>query len=94
MHFTNFIHDLTYDDIPPNVIHAAKRCLLDALGVVITGRQTELADIVYDFAAIAYAGEATNLWLDGRSVSLPGAVFAHAMAADAVDMHDDLALCV
>ncbi|MEM7332616.1 MAG: MmgE/PrpD family protein [Chloroflexota bacterium] len=88
MHFTNFIHDLTYDNIPANVIHAAKRCLLDTLGVVITGRQTELANIVYDFAAIAFGGTASKLWLDGRSVSLPGAVFAHAMAADAVDMHD------
>ena len=86
MHFTTFIHDLKYEDIPANVIHQAKRCLLDTLGVVITGRQTEMAEIVYNFAALAFGGNAAQLWLDGRFTSLPGAVFAHTMAADAVDM--------
>lgn len=92
MDYTAFIQDLTYDDIPPHVIHQAKRCLLDTLGVVITGRQTELADIVYNFAALAFGGNAAQLWLDGRFTSLPGAVFAHAMSADAVDMHDGFQL--
>ena len=84
----NFIHDLKYEDLSETTIRAAKRALIDTLGVCITGHQTDLGKIIYDFAATSYGGNQAKLWLDGRSVSLPGAVLAHAMACDAVDMHD------
>ena len=87
-----FIHETDFDSLPADVVHMAKRVLLDTLGVAITGRQTELADIIYHHAAIAYGGQAAKLWLDGRHVSLPGAVLAHATACDAVDMHDGFQL--
>lgn len=87
-----FIHETDFDSLPADVVHMAKRVLLDTLGVAITGRQTELADIVYHHAAVAYGGQAAKLWLDGRYVSLPGAVLAHATACDAVDMHDGFQL--
>ena len=57
-------------------------------GTAIGGRQTELARIIYDFAATAYGGEGTKLWFDGRDVSLPGAALAHGMMIDSLDMHD------
>eukprot|EP00178_Gracilaria_changii_P011161 TRINITY_DN319_c0_g2_i1.p2 TRINITY_DN319_c0_g2~~TRINITY_DN319_c0_g2_i1.p2 ORF type:complete len:450 (-),score=70.42 TRINITY_DN319_c0_g2_i1:2808-4157(-) len=89
----HFIHHLSYSDIPPRTIHATKRLLVDNLGVCITGRQTKLAQLAYDFAASVFAGDATALWLDGRRVSLPGALLAHASACDSVDAHDGFARC-
>ncbi|MEM8860979.1 MAG: MmgE/PrpD family protein, partial [Chloroflexota bacterium] len=88
MNSIDFIHDLTYDDLSKTTVQAAKRALLDTLGVCITGRQTDLAKIVYDYAAMAHGGDGAQLWLDGRSVSKLGAVLAHGFACDAVDMHD------
>jgi 2-methylcitrate dehydratase PrpD len=88
MDVIELIHDLAWADLPPAVREQARRCLLDTLGVAATGRQTETATIVYDFAAAAYGGEDTQLWFDGRPVSAPGAALAHGMMIDAFDMHD------
>ncbi|PXF46072.1 hypothetical protein BWQ96_04172 [Gracilariopsis chorda] len=87
----SFIHKLSFEDLSPDIIHSVKRLLIDNLGVCITGRQTKQAKIAYDHAASVYSGTHTRLWLDGRSVSYPGAVFAHACACDSVDMHDGFA---
>lgn len=87
----SFIHELSYDKLSSETIHATKRLLIDNLGVCITGRQTKLTQIMYDYAATVYSGNDVSLWLDGRSVSLPGAALAHAYACDSVDMHDGFA---
>jgi 2-methylcitrate dehydratase PrpD len=65
-----------------------RRCLLDTIGVAVAGRQTELSGIIYDYVAGALGGQGASLWLDGRTVSPPGAVLAHGMTIDSVDMHD------
>lgn len=84
----DFIHDLRWEDIPDEVRRQAKRCLLDTVGVAIGGRQTELSRIIYDHATVGFGGRGGVLWLDGREVSLPGAVLAHGMTIDALDLHD------
>ena len=88
MHLIDFIHDLTWDDLPEPVQHQARRCLLDTAGAGIGGRATDLARIVHDFAAAAYGGHDAALWQDGRLVSPPGAALANGMTVDALDIHD------
>ncbi len=85
---TDFIHDLTWDDVPDQVRHQAKRCLLDTIGVATGGRQTDTSRIIYDHAARFFGGTGGVLWFDGREVSLPGVVLAHGMSIDSLDMHD------
>ena len=84
----DYIHDLKWSDIPTHVKHQATRCLLDTIGVFYGGTYTDLSKIIYDFATVAYGGSQAKLWLDGRSVSLPGAALAHGMTIDALDLHD------
>ncbi|MEM7343731.1 MAG: MmgE/PrpD family protein [Chloroflexota bacterium] len=84
----DFIHDLTWETLSPEVRNQAQRCFLDTIGTAIGGRQTDLSRIIYDYAAMAHGGQGANLWFDGREVSLPGAVLAHGMAIDSLDMHD------
>ncbi|MEM7031278.1 MAG: MmgE/PrpD family protein [Chloroflexota bacterium] len=84
----NFIHDLGWDDIPSMVRHQAKRCLLDTIGVAIGGRQTEASRIIYNHAAQVFGGSGGWLWFDGREVSMPGAVLAHGVTIDSLDLHD------
>jgi 2-methylcitrate dehydratase PrpD len=83
-----FIHETTWDDLPPDVRHQARRCLLDTLAAGIGGRATELSQIIHNFAAAAFGGQGAKLWLDGREVSPPGAALANGMTVDALDIHD------
>ena len=84
----DFIHNLTWEDLPATVRHQARRCLLDTLGCAIGGRRTAAAAIIHDFAAAAFGGEQAALWQDGRRVSAPGAALANGMTIDALDIHD------
>jgi 2-methylcitrate dehydratase PrpD len=88
MEVINFIHDINWNDLPEEIKHQARRCLLDTLGAGIAGRQTELSQIIHDFAASVFGGTGAYLWLDGRQVSPPGAALANGMTIDALDIHD------
>jgi 2-methylcitrate dehydratase PrpD len=88
MKVTDFIHDTKWNGLTDEIRHQARRCLLDTLGAGIAGRQTELSQIIHDFAARNFAGTGAHLWLDGREVSPPGAALANGMAIDALDIHD------
>ena len=50
-----FIHSLSADDIPDSVLAAARRSLLDLLGVAISGTQTRLAGIVREHVVSQFA---------------------------------------
>ena len=59
----DFVHGLTFDDLPVAVVGQAKRCLLDLIGVAASGRQTALSRIVHGFAVSqmgAAAGKASE----------------------------------
>ncbi len=88
MEVIQFIHETTWDDLPQDVRHQARRCLLDTLGAGISGWATDLSRIVYEFAAAAFGGQGAQLWLDGREISPPGAALATGMTIDALDIHD------
>jgi 2-methylcitrate dehydratase PrpD len=83
-----FIHETTWQNLPENVRHQARRCLLDTLAAGISGRATELSQIIHDFAASTFGGQGAQLWLDGREVSPAGAALANGMTIDALDIHD------
>ncbi len=85
-----FIHDLRFADLPFEVAHQARRCLLDLTGVAATGRQTALSRIVHGFA-IRQMGASlggARLIFDGRRASAAGAAFAGASTIDSFDAHD------
>jgi 2-methylcitrate dehydratase PrpD len=88
MSVSTFIHELRWEDIPVGARRQARRCLLDTLGTAVGGRQTELSRIIHQYAALVYQGTGAHLWLDGRTVSPPGAALANGMTIDALDIHD------
>lgn len=92
MSVISFIHELTWADLPDTVRNQARRCLLDTLGAALGGRGTELSRVVYEAATAIFGGNDTQLWLDGRTVSAPGAALAHGMTVDALDIHDGYTL--
>ena len=86
---SGFIHNLRWQQIPDDVRHCARRSVLDTLGTAISATKTKLSRTIYDFAALMYGGKGCHLWLDGREVSPIGAVLAHGMTIDALDIHDN-----
>jgi 2-methylcitrate dehydratase PrpD len=85
-----FIHDLRLADLPADVVHQARRCLLDLIGVAAAGRQTELSRIVHGFALrqMGTSEGGARLIFDGRRASAAGAAFAGASTIDSFDAHD------
>lgn len=67
----DFVHELGFADLPPEVVEQARRCLLDLVGVAITGHGTELSRIVRDFAAHNMAGGRRACGLTGESSAPP-----------------------
>jgi 2-methylcitrate dehydratase PrpD len=84
----DFIHSLTWADMPPDVRQMAARCVLDLSATLAAGQATELSRIARGVAAAVYGGDEATLLLDGRRVSTPGAALANGMTIDAMDMHD------
>ncbi|SEG30369.1 MmgE/PrpD family protein [Bosea lathyri] len=89
-----FIHDLRFADLPAEVVHQARRCLLDLIGVAAAGRRTELSRIVHGFAVrqMGASEGGARLLFDGRRASAAGAAFAGASTIDSFDAHDGHAL--
>lgn len=90
----DFIHGLSFAQLPPEVVHQARRCLLDLVGVAISGRQTQLSRIAHDFAVdhLGAGRKGARLLFDGRRASAAGAAFAGATTIDSFDAHDGHAL--
>ena len=84
----DFIQDLTWAQIPPDVQHMAARCVIDLSAVLIAGATTELSRIVRDVVVSVYGGDESTVLVDGRRASAPGAAMANGMTIDAMDIHD------
>ncbi|MGI8527671.1 MAG: MmgE/PrpD family protein [Pseudolabrys sp.] len=85
-----FIHNLRFEELPPDVVAIAKRCLLDLVGVAASGVQTQLSRIARDFAVgqMGTAGSGVRIIFDGRRAGPTGAAYAGASTIDAFDGHD------
>ncbi|WP_010323725.1 MmgE/PrpD family protein [Marinobacterium stanieri] len=88
MHSLNsFIHNLTPENLPDNVIDQAQRCLLDLLGVAAAGHRTRLSSIMQRFVTAQYPGDIPLLFSD-QTASLCGSALFGAMLIDSLDAHD------
>jgi 2-methylcitrate dehydratase PrpD len=87
---TDFIHDLCWDDLTPEIRSFARRWLLDLIGVAAAATGTELSRIIRGHSAAHFGAgaEAARMLFDGRRVSPVGAALAGGMTIDALDAHD------
>jgi 2-methylcitrate dehydratase PrpD len=85
-----FVSGLTFDDLPPDVVRQATRCVRDLIGVAAAGSTTQAAAIANAYAATQLCGldPDARILFDGRRAGLAGAAFAGATTIDAVDAHD------
>ncbi len=90
MSLYDFITQTGWDDLPADVQHMTKRCLLDLIGVGAAGATTPLSRIIRGHAASQFGagGTSARMLFDGRTVSPAGAALAGGMTIDAIDAHD------
>jgi 2-methylcitrate dehydratase PrpD len=83
-----FVVRTGYEDLPAEVVHEAKRCLLDAIGCAIAGIATDKGKIAVSLARrLGGPREATVLGVGDR-VSASGAAAANAELINALDYDD------
>jgi 2-methylcitrate dehydratase PrpD len=83
-----FILDTRFEDLPDNVIHQAKRCLLDTLGSLLAGSDTPVVPIMTSFATKHFRGTEATILVSGERVSPVGAALANGYACNALDIDD------
>jgi 2-methylcitrate dehydratase PrpD len=80
--------ELSLESIPTAVIHQAKRCLIDVIGVAVAGTDTVVSRMARAHVDDQYAeGRCAVLAGTGGTVAA-GAAFANAIAAHALDFDD------
>ncbi len=84
-HVLDFVQDLKLTDIPGQVRHQGKRCLLDTMGALLGGTATPLAQIMTDFALRHFSGNQCTILSNGAKASAVGAGIANGFASNALD---------
>ncbi len=89
---SEFVQNLSYEDIPADVRNIMHRSLLDTIGVAAIGSQTDISKIVKRFTSMQMpCGETTpsaRTLFDGHKSSPMGAAMAGAFTIDSIDAHD------
>jgi 2-methylcitrate dehydratase PrpD len=84
-----FIKEVNWDNLPAEVRKRTLVCLLDNLGVTLAGTLTPISRIAAGYAAENWCGDAATILVHNLKASAPGAAFANASAANALDLDDD-----
>lgn len=87
-----FVVDLEWSTLPPEVQHQAKRCLLDALGAAIAGMETPVGALMTAFAERHFRGDDATILVSGKRTSAVGAALANGFAGNALDIDDGFRL--
>jgi 2-methylcitrate dehydratase PrpD len=80
-----------YDDLPPEVVRAAKRAILDTLGISIGGARTEPGRSILSFYEQFGGAGPAPVFATGRRYAILDAVFQNSALANFLDADDSLA---
>jgi 2-methylcitrate dehydratase PrpD len=79
---------LTADNIPDSVLAAAKRCIIDVVGVSIAGSQTPVSTTAQNIALEQYPPGPGTVIGSRKNLSASGAAFCNAVSAHCLDFDD------
>ena len=83
-----YASELTYEALPPEVAHQAKRMIVDTLGCALGGYAAETTRIARDFAATVTSTMPATLLVSGAKTSPELAAFANGVAIRYLDFND------
>ncbi|MFI5312073.1 MAG: MmgE/PrpD family protein [Gemmatimonadales bacterium] len=84
-----FISTAALRDMPPEVVHQAKRCLIDGIGVILAGSTARGSAIVREYVrSVTDRKEATALGSGRLTTAVPLAALANGASGHAMDYDD------
>lgn len=87
--YSDFIVSTRFDDLRPEVIHQAKKLILDLIGVSLAGySMMEFPRVVVDYMASLGGTPEATIFQTKKKFPAINAVFANAACAHALDMDD------
>ncbi|MGB4367502.1 MAG: MmgE/PrpD family protein [Acetomicrobium sp.] len=85
----DFIHDATYENLPKEVIHQAKRCLMDTCGAIIAGSfHSKSGKVAQSYAKTLEEPQTATIIGTTLMRSPQTAAFANGIAAHALELDD------
>jgi 2-methylcitrate dehydratase PrpD len=87
-HAIDFTLNAHWENLPAEVKHQAKRCLMDTLGALIAGTRTPVARIMQRTSLAQFMGDQATILVSGERVSAAGAALANGFAGNALDIDD------
>src|SRR6185503_19940410 len=85
---STYASGLRYDSLPPEVVHQAKRLILDSVGCALGGYWSDPARIARDIAATVRSSEAVSVIGSGEHTSADLATFANGVMIRFLDFND------
>jgi len=86
--FAEFISQTNCEDLPKEVVHQAKRCILDLIGVTLAGSNLGLAPLATDFVCSLGGEKEATIIGDGRKIPAFHAAFVNGVRGHTLDMDD------
>jgi 2-methylcitrate dehydratase PrpD len=83
-----FVHDLRFEMLPDDVIHTARRSLIDTLGAALGGVETDAARACLAGVKDFDAGDQVTLWGTAQRASAPAAALVNGTLSHAIEMDD------
>lgn len=85
-----YVAGLTYEQVPAQVIHAAKRAILDSIGCSIGGGRTDPGRVILQFFEEMGGRPDTHVLASGRRLPILNGVYVNAALANLLDVDDSL----
>lgn len=83
-----FISDLSFDEIPENVVEQAKNCILDSVACILGGLRTDIGKITLGFAKNLGESRQSSIIGLGYETSCTLAAFVNSTMANVLDFDD------
>ena len=83
-----FILETDWHNLPSEVQHQSKRCLMDTLGAMLAGMETPAGTIMSRIGAEQFSGNQATILVHGKRTSASGAALANGFAGNALDIDD------
>ncbi len=85
-----FAAEVTFDDIPGDVVHQTKRVIFDTIGCTLGGYSSEKAHIARKFVKALGGNTEATIIGNGEKTSLTNAAFVNANMGNALDIDDTI----
>lgn len=85
---SSYIKSLNYDDIPDEVIHKAKQCMIDSIACIIAGSRLESGKIIIKTMSQLNSNTDSIIWGTHHKSSLLLSAYINSALANAMDFDD------